>query len=112
MTLLSFTLWRVFFVFVIFTFVREWLENTYGNDLTFIEGFDCCILGMEETTMRVCYSIPKCIDRIMTFKGYENEEDASLYFYTEIYSAHHQDVSIAPVFLNHPDSHGLAFWLN
>lgn len=92
--------------------MREWLETTYGNDLTFIEGFDSCIIGMEETTMRVCYSIPRCIQRIMSFGGYDNEEDASIFFYTKIYSADHEDTRIAPVFLNHPGSHGLAYWLN
>lgn len=101
-----------FFCFHYIYFVRKWIENTYGTDVTFIEGFDSCIIGMEETTMRVCYSIPKCIDKIMSFKGFETEESASEFFYTKIFSAHHQSLNIAPVFLNHSDSETMAFWLN
>ena len=92
--------------------MRAFLENTYGTDLTFIEGFDDCIMGMEESTMRVTYSVTKCIDKILSFTGVETEEEASRHFYEFVFSAHHDDMDIAPLFVRTPDTDNFAFWLN
>lgn len=92
--------------------MREFLENMYGEDLMFIEGFDNCILGMDETQMRVCYSITKCIDTILTYTGIDSEEEAEKFFYENIFNAVHEDIRVAPTFVRHPDTQNFAFWLN
>jgi len=92
--------------------MREFIENTYGDDLTFIEGFDAAIIGMDETQMRVCYSVTKCIDIILSYVGIDTEEEAERFFYEKIFNAVHEDISIAPTFVRHPDSDNFAFWLN
>jgi hypothetical protein len=92
--------------------MRKFLENTYGADLTFIEGFDDCILGMEESTMRVTYSVTKCIDKILSFTGVETEEEAEQHFYEFLFGAKHDNMDIAPLFLRAPEHTSIAFWLN
>lgn len=92
--------------------MREFLENLYGADLMFIEGFDDCIMGMDETQMRVAYSIPKCINKILTFTGIETESEASEFFYTKIFGAVHENIDIAPTFINYHEATKVAVWLN
>lgn len=58
---------------------REDLVDTYPEE-TFLlaDGFDDAILGVDETTMRVIYSVKKCREILME-QGM-NDEEAREYF--------------------------------
>ncbi len=53
------------------------------DDQTFLtaDGFDEAIIGVEETTMRLIYSVSKCISILMKDM---TEEDALDYFYFNV----------------------------
>ena len=53
------------------------------DDQTFLtaDGFDEAIIGVEETTMRIIYSVSKCISILMKDM---TEEDALDYFYFNV----------------------------
>lgn len=56
-------------------------------DETFLkaDGFDDAILGVEESSMRLIYSISKCIDILMEDMS---DEDALEYFYYNVRGAY------------------------
>lgn len=57
------------------------------DDQTFLtaDGFDEAIIGVEETTMRLIYSVSKCISILMKDM---TEEDALDYFYFNVSSGY------------------------
>lgn len=61
--------------------ILESIIEKYGDEeLLIADGFDDAILGVEDTTLRVIYSIRKCIEILMA-DGIEEYEEAVEYFY-------------------------------
>jgi len=54
------------------------VENFYDYDFLIADGFDAAVIGYEEHSMRIIYSVSKCID-ILIEDGM-NELDALEYF--------------------------------
>ena len=52
------------------------IEN-YEEDFLIADGFDDAIIGVDESSMRLIYSVSKCISVLRT---YMNENDAIEYF--------------------------------
>ena len=90
--------------------MRDYLEDNYSVPFGWIQGFDECIMGMDETSMRVVYSIPLCIDLIFQLPGIESRDAASIYFYEFIFNGEY-NIENAPVFVNHPNE-TVEYWLN
>jgi hypothetical protein len=42
--------------------IEQLIEKYPGDELLTADGFDDAILGVDESTMRVIYSVEKCID--------------------------------------------------
>lgn len=62
--------------------IKEEILNRYcDEDLLIADGFDDAIIGIEENTMRIIYSISKCINILMQEMEYE---DAMEYFYNNV----------------------------
>ena len=61
------------------------LEKYDGEELLTADGFDAAIIGVDETSMRVIYSVSKCIDILMADMS---EEDAHEYFLYNVSSAY------------------------
>jgi len=56
----------------------SYFENYEEEEFLTADGFDAAIIGIEEASMRVIYSVSKCI-KILTEEGM-SEEDAHEYF--------------------------------
>lgn len=56
--------------------ILEWFPE---EDLLFADGFDDAIIGIEEATFRIIYSIDKCINILMERDGM-SDEDATEFF--------------------------------
>ena len=54
------------------------VENFYECEILIADGFDDAVIGYEENSMRVIYSVSKCIDILM--EDDMNEIDALEYF--------------------------------
>jgi hypothetical protein len=52
------------------------IEN-YEEDFLIADGFDDAIIGVDESSMRLIYSVSKCI---LILRTYMNENDAIEYF--------------------------------
>lgn len=61
--------------------------SLYGDE-TFLkaDGFDDAVIGLEDCSMRLIYSVKKCI-AILQKQGM-SEEEASEYFYYNVHSAY------------------------
>jgi hypothetical protein len=57
--------------------INKIIENYEDEMILKADGFDDAIIGVDETTMRLIYSVSKCIDILMQDM---NEEDALEYF--------------------------------
>ena len=57
-----------------------------GEDILIADGFDEAVIGIEESTMRLIYSITKCLE-ILETQGM-NDEDALEYFYFNVQGAY------------------------
>jgi hypothetical protein len=42
--------------------LKEIIENYYEEEFLIADGFDDALIGVDETTMRLIYSVSKCID--------------------------------------------------
>ena len=65
------------------------ITKFYGEDILIADGFDEAVIGIEESTMRLVYSVTKCLE-IIEAKGMP-EEDALEYFYINVKSAYIED---------------------
>jgi len=52
-----------------------------------VDGFDEAIIGVDELSMRVIYSVSKCIEILMQRDGMTQDE-ADEYFYYNVHSAY------------------------
>jgi len=57
--------------------VIDSIIETYEEDFLIADGFDDAIIGVEESSMKLIYSVSKCISILCT---YMNESDAIEYF--------------------------------
>lgn len=57
--------------------INEIIEQYEDETFLIADGFDEAIIGVDETTMRLIYSVKKCIDILMNDMS---EEDAIEYF--------------------------------
>lgn len=57
--------------------INKIIENYDDENFLKADGFDDAIIGVDETTMRLIYSVSKCINILMQNM---NEEDALEYF--------------------------------
>jgi len=45
----------------------DFLKETYPEDeLLIADGFDNCIIGIDESSMRIIYSVSKCISQLVS----------------------------------------------
>lgn len=65
--------------------LNQILDNYPEDSFLIVDGFDNAIIGVDETTMKLIYSVKKCIE-ILT--QYISEEDAIEYFYINIMGAY------------------------
>ena len=57
--------------------VIDSIIETYQEDFLIADGFDDAIIGVEESSMKLVYSVSKCVSILCT---YMNESDAIEYF--------------------------------
>jgi hypothetical protein len=57
--------------------VIDSIIETYEEEFLIADGFDDAIIGVEESSMKLVYSVSKCISILCT---YMNESDAIEYF--------------------------------
>ena len=58
------------------------ITKFYGEDILIADGFDDAVIGIEEISMRLIYSITKCLE-ILESQGMP-DEDALEYFYFNV----------------------------
>lgn len=63
--------------------ILEWFSD---EELLFADGFDDAILGIDDHSMRIIYSVSKCIEILMA-DGMD-EEEALDYFYYNVHGAY------------------------
>ena len=61
--------------------LNQLIENYSDEELIIADGFDLAIIGIDDDTMRIIYSMKKCIE-ILTESM--NEEEALEYFYYNV----------------------------
>jgi hypothetical protein len=61
--------------------LNQLIENYSDEELIIADGFDLAIIGIDDDTMRIIYSMKKCIE-ILTESM--NEEDALEHFYYNV----------------------------
>lgn len=67
--------------------MRLKITTTYPEEeFIFADGFDDCIIGLDEGSMRVVYSIGRCIDKVLSWKGIATRGEAETFFYMEVYN--------------------------
>tara|TARA_R100000655_G_scaffold60871_1_gene99245 strand:- start:165 stop:407 length:243 start_codon:yes stop_codon:yes gene_type:complete len=57
--------------------VNTIIENYYDEEFMLADGFDDAVIGLDETTMRLIYSVSKCLEILQKDM---NETDAMEYF--------------------------------
>lgn len=57
------------------------LESYQDEDILLAEGFDEAIIGIDSSSLRVVYSVSRCLDIL---GRYMSEEDASEHFYFNV----------------------------
>lgn len=62
------------------------IEAFHEDTFLFADGFDDAIIGVDESSMRVIYSMAKCID-ILVKEGM-SELEAEEHFYHNVYGAY------------------------
>ena len=65
--------------------INEIIEQYEGESFLKADGFDEAIIGVDETTMRLIYSVKKCIEILMRDMS---QEDAIEYFSFNVSSAY------------------------
>jgi hypothetical protein len=58
----------------------------YGEDILIADGFDEAVIGIEENTMRLIYSVTKCLE-IIEAQGIP-EEEALEHFYYNVHGSY------------------------
>lgn len=66
--------------------INEILEYYYGEEILVADGFDSAVIGIEQNTMRLIYSVRECIE-ILVLNGMSIEE-AIEYFDFNVKSAY------------------------
>jgi len=61
----------------------------YGEDIIVIDGFDQAVIGIEEDTKKLIYSVSKCLE-IIQAQGVP-EDDSLEYLYENIKSSNSKD---------------------
>jgi len=61
--------------------LNQLIENYSDEELLIADGFDLAIIGIDDESMRIIYSMKKCIE-ILTESM--NEEEALEYFYYNV----------------------------
>lgn len=62
--------------------LQQILEKFDGEEIIIADGFDEAIIGIEESSMRVIYSVTKCLD-VIEAEGM-SDEDALEHFYFNV----------------------------
>lgn len=57
--------------------LQDIIDNYYEYDFLIADGFNDAIIGVDETSMRLIYSVSKCLEIL---QEYLDEEDAIEYF--------------------------------
>jgi hypothetical protein len=57
--------------------VNTIIENYYDEEFLLADGFDDAVIGLDENTMRLIYSVSKCLEILQRDM---NEADAMEYF--------------------------------
>jgi hypothetical protein len=57
--------------------LQDIIENYYEYDFLIADGFNDAVIGVDETSMRLIYSVSKCLEIL---QEYLDEEDAIEYF--------------------------------
>ncbi len=57
--------------------LKEIIENYYEEEFLIADGFDDAVIGLDEATMRLIYSVSKCLEILQLDM---NETDAIEYF--------------------------------
>jgi len=57
--------------------LQDIIDNYYEYDFLIADGFNDAIIGVDETSMRLIYSVRKCLEIL---QEYLDEEDAIEYF--------------------------------
>jgi hypothetical protein len=65
--------------------LKEIIANFYEEDVLKADGFDAAILGIDEKSMRLVYSVSKCIEILMKDMS---EEEAMEFFEYNISGAY------------------------
>jgi hypothetical protein len=60
--------------------LEEIIENYYEEEFLIADGFDDAIIGVDESSMRLIYSVTKCIE-ILVNEGMEYEEALEYFDY-------------------------------
>lgn len=78
--------------------MRSVITKAYPEDsFIFADGFDDCIMGVDESTLRVIYSIDRCIDKLMASSGIDNYDQAKDFFYINVFNNDIEEG--APIFM-------------
>jgi hypothetical protein len=62
------------------------ITKFYGEDIFIVDGFDDAVIGIEESTMRLVYSVTKCLE-IVEAQGIP-EEEALEHFYFNVHATY------------------------
>jgi hypothetical protein len=65
--------------------LEQILENYYDEDFLIADGFDDAVIGVEINSMRLIYSVSKCLEIL---QEHMSEEDAIEYFEYNVSSAY------------------------
>jgi len=65
--------------------LQDIIENYYEYDFLIADGFNDAIIGVDESSMRLIYSVSKCLEIL---QEYLSEEDAIEYFEYNVSSAY------------------------
>jgi hypothetical protein len=65
--------------------LQDIIENYYEYDFLIADGFNDAVIGVDESSMRLIYSVSKCLEIL---QEYLSEEDAIEYFEYNVSSAY------------------------
>jgi len=65
--------------------LQDIIENYYDYDFLIADGFNDAVIGVDESSMRLIYSVSKCLEIL---QEYLSEEDAIEYFEYNVSSAY------------------------
>ncbi len=68
------------------------ITKFYGEDLTIVDGFDEAVIGIEESTMKLVYSVTKCLE-IIEAQGISEDESLE-YFYSNVYTTYNKETDV------------------